>query len=235
MITKRSKRLAVDRGSAGHSALQERVRNLADRVRQQGAARMARWQPMIERQSFRPAAENLASYLALRSEDLSELQLDLSEAGLSSLGRCEANVLANLDAVAAALARMTDTQSSTLPPAGWKRARDVPLQEQVEAIFGRDPSGPRSRIMVTLGIDASDAFDEAGGHAGNNHALEDVAENIALAETAEPIERERRVEECDLPDRGGRTTGRRDGAPLPGRAGAPSGYRSSSPRGASGS
>jgi len=135
--------------------LHMRIRELADRVRRQGGDRIAGWAPVIERQSFRPAAENLACYLALRSEDLSELQLDLSEAGLSSLGRCEANVLGNLDAVAAVLARIEGKEPDRLPPAGWKRARDVPLQEQVEAIFGRDPSGPRSRIMVTLGTSAA--------------------------------------------------------------------------------
>lgn len=137
-------------------ALYKQVRDLADRVRQRGARRLARWAPMIERKSFQPAAENLACYLALRSEDLSDLQIDLSEAGLSSLGRCEANVLSNLDAVAAVLARIEGEEPKSLPPAGWKRARDVPLQEQVGAIFGRDPSGPRSRIMVTLGTGAAD-------------------------------------------------------------------------------
>jgi len=145
-----------NKAESNETILYQRMGELAESVRRHSAKRMAAWDPMIERQGFRPAAENLACYLALRSIDLSNLQLDLSEAGLSSLGRCEANVLGNLDAVSAALARMTGRKASGSPPTGWKRTRDVSLQEQVEAIFGRDPSGPRSRIMVTLGTDAGD-------------------------------------------------------------------------------
>jgi pyruvate kinase len=147
-----SKRRPSRKSTGGSEAeLHERVSALVERVRRDGAERMAVWAPMIERESFWPAAENLAHYLALRSEDLSELQLELSEAGLSSLGRCEANVLDNLDAVARALARINGLDAARTPAAGWKRSRDVLLQEQVEAIFGLDPSGPSSRIMVTLG------------------------------------------------------------------------------------
>ena len=133
-----------------------RMHDLRKQVRENASHRMAVWGPVIERAGFRPAAENLAHYLALRSHDLSELQIKLSERGLSSLGRCEAEVLKSLDAVTEALARVCGSSASGFPPAGWKRARDKPLQEQVEAIFGRDPSGPRSRIMVTLGSDAAE-------------------------------------------------------------------------------
>lgn len=137
------------------AALLSRLHALGSRVRQKGCSQMAIWGPMIERPGFTPAAENLAHYLALRSEDLSTLQLELSERGLSSLGRCEAQVLKSLDAVTEALARVCGAKAAGFPPQGWKRARDIPLQEQVEAIFGRDPAGPRSRIMVTLGADAA--------------------------------------------------------------------------------
>jgi pyruvate kinase len=138
------------------AALLAKVVKLAALVRRDGARRFANWSSMIERENFRPAAENLAHYLALRQEDLSSLQIELSERGLSSLGRCEADVLGSLDAVSAALAHICGVESAGFPPRGWKRSRDIPLQEQVEAIFGRDPSGPRSRIMVTLGTNAAD-------------------------------------------------------------------------------
>lgn len=137
------------------TTLLARLHDLRRQVREKASHRMALWDPIIERPGFRPAADNLAHYLALRSQDLSELQLDLSERGLSSLGRCEAEVLKSLDAVTEALARVCGATASEFPTAGWKRARDKPLQEQVEAIFGRDPSGPRSRIMVTLGADTA--------------------------------------------------------------------------------
>ena len=82
-----------NKAESNDTILYHRMCELAESVRQHSAGRMAAWNPMIQRQSFLSAAENLACYLALRSLDLSDLQLDLSEAGLSSLGRCEANVL----------------------------------------------------------------------------------------------------------------------------------------------
>ena len=37
------------------------------------------------------------------------------------------------------------------------------------------------------------ALDEARDHAGCNHALEDMTQDLALAEAAEPVRRERRM------------------------------------------
>src|SRR4030095_6052118 len=45
------------------------------------------------------SARNLVHYLALRRTDLRLLQTRLTALGLSSLGRCEAHVMATLDAV----------------------------------------------------------------------------------------------------------------------------------------
>ena len=50
-----------------------------------------------------PDAVNLVHYLALRQGDVSHLQRWLGERGLSSLGRCEAHVLATVESVRAAL------------------------------------------------------------------------------------------------------------------------------------
>ena len=55
--------------------------------------------------------------------------------------------------------------------------------------------------MVATGIGLDHAridrealtLDEAGGHAGDDDALEDVTQDIAVAEAAEPIEREGRM------------------------------------------
>ena len=46
-----------------------------------------------------PSARNLVHYLALRAHDLRPLQQQLAWLGLSSLGRAESHVLANLDKV----------------------------------------------------------------------------------------------------------------------------------------
>ena len=64
---------------------------------------MTCWAPLIERSEFTASAHNLAAYLALRRQDLRPLQVELMGLGLSSLGRLEGRVLANLDAVAWAL------------------------------------------------------------------------------------------------------------------------------------
>ena len=52
-------------------------------------------------------ARNLVHYLALRRFDLRALQSRLASLGLSSLGRCEAQVLPNVDVVLAALHRLS--------------------------------------------------------------------------------------------------------------------------------
>ena len=140
----------------GDRKLLDALLQLRARLRRDAARRMRQWAVTIERPGFVPAAENLAHYLSLRSEDLSTLQIELSERGLSSLGRAEARVVESVDAVTAAMARLCGEASVDPPPSGWKRTRDVALQEQVEAIFGPDPTGPRSRIMVTLGSNVAE-------------------------------------------------------------------------------
>lgn len=52
------------------------------------------------------SAENLLHYVALRREDLRGLHIPLAELGLSSLGRVESHVLANLDSVIGALSKI---------------------------------------------------------------------------------------------------------------------------------
>src|SRR5271165_1855947 len=55
----------------------------------------------------RESARNLVHYIALRKHDVRDLQEKLTENGLSSLGRCEADVLGAIDAVLRVLHRMT--------------------------------------------------------------------------------------------------------------------------------
>jgi pyruvate kinase len=142
-------------GSTAEVTLMSELQRLRRDVRREGAKQLADWRSSIVRPSFLPAAENLAHYLALRSRDLRDLQTGLSERGLSSLGRCEAHVLSSLDAVAVALERALGRDATAFPEAGWKQAHVVRLAEQSSEIFGQDPTGPRTRIMVTLGADAA--------------------------------------------------------------------------------
>jgi pyruvate kinase len=119
-------------------------------------AMLASWQPSIKRTEFVSSAANLASYLAFRKADLRPLQAELPALGLSSLGRCEAHVLASVDALLASLARLAAIDGNPYPSlADFSVGKDV-LDEWQASIFGRDPDGPHTRIMVTLPTEAAD-------------------------------------------------------------------------------
>ncbi len=117
---------------------------------------LVRWHPRIKRLSFRGSAENLARYLALRQHDLSGLQERLSELGLSSLGRSEARVKDSLAAISATIGLLNAKAEIAYPPQGWSRRGADLLMRNTEQIFGLDPTGPRTRIMVTLPPEAAE-------------------------------------------------------------------------------
>ncbi len=114
----------------------------------------------VELKKIRPpylqSARNLIHYLAVRQQDIREIQLELQRLGLSSLGRMEANVLATLNAVLFALQRM----------AGSSEQLEVTLDPQLEVtldpqlgrllrnhttrILGKSPRHRAVRIMVTM-------------------------------------------------------------------------------------
>lgn len=116
---------------------------------------LAHWRPCITRADFLPSATNLAHYLAFRKADIRPLQSELSALGLSSLGRCEAQVLASLDAVLASLALIIGNPRQLYPSTNAFLAGRSLLKERQAAIFGEDPGGPSTRIMVTLPTEAA--------------------------------------------------------------------------------
>ncbi|MFT3953263.1 MAG: pyruvate kinase [Piscinibacter sp.] len=134
------------------------------------------------------SARNLAHYLALRGTDLRELQEQLARLGLSSLGRGESHVLANLDKVLGLLhvlaGRPWEAQGAG-EPAGFGSGRDR-LAEHATALFGPPPAQRRVRIMVTLpGSAAQDAaLVGALVHAGMDVARINCAHDDAPAWTA---------------------------------------------------
>lgn len=95
------------------------------------------------------SARNLVHYLALRSHDLRGLQNRLAELGLSSLGRCEANVRASIEAVmqmvAMALGAATEPCGAAVVRNGDER-----LREHAERLLGPAPLERETRIMVTM-------------------------------------------------------------------------------------
>jgi pyruvate kinase len=95
----------------------------------------------------RADAINLLHYLGLRRHDEHRLQRRLTELGLSSLGRCEAHVMASLVSIHAMLCgREFALPEGTL---GFREGR-VALDVNTDALFGPRPRGRVPRIMVTL-------------------------------------------------------------------------------------
>lgn len=108
----------------------------------------------------RRSARNLVHYLALRSNDLRDLQHALAQLGLSSLGRNESHVLANLSAVASALASLDGLEHTRFESNEVSALHGrLLLSARAEALLGPAPEGRSVRIMVTLPSEA--AFDEA--------------------------------------------------------------------------
>lgn len=135
---------------------------LRQTVYDEGQAIFEQWQSRIQRPDFLPSALNLAYYLALRHYDLRPLQTALMPWGLSSLGRIEARVMPNLDAVIATLGAICHLAPASCPP------RPVPadffegdhhLQHHTEELFGKAVGDRRVRIMVTLPTEAAEDYD----------------------------------------------------------------------------
>ena len=95
---------------------------------------------------------NLAHYLAFRRHDHRGLQQRLADLGLSSLGRAEPHVLANVDKVLHLL-RGPDGHGAAAP-SGYRRGQAL-QQQHVQALFGPPPVGRRTHIMVTLPSEAA--------------------------------------------------------------------------------
>lgn len=108
----------------------------------------------------RPSAVNLVHYVALRRHDVRGLQLRLAAHGLSSLGRAESSVLAQLDAVLNTLACLAGVQLAerAAPPVGIGEG-DAILERNARDLLGPPPEGRDTRIMVTMPSTA--AFDAA--------------------------------------------------------------------------
>ncbi len=130
---------------------------LRDGVVREGHARFAAWEPRITRTAFRESGLNLAIYLALRHRNLQALQGDLTTLGLSSLGRLEGRVQANLDAVVAALTAIAGRPGAApcFPPPDLFQRGTTLLQTNTDALFGPAPDRRRTRLMVTLPTNAA--------------------------------------------------------------------------------
>ncbi|MET0794392.1 MAG: pyruvate kinase, partial [Polyangiaceae bacterium] len=107
----------------------------------------------------RDSARNLVHYVALRQRDLRELQEQLAQQGLSSLGRAESCVMGGLlqaairaheslalrDGSCPELARLAAARESAMP---WPTAKSYLHQHTVD-VFGPRPADRHIYVMVT--------------------------------------------------------------------------------------
>lgn len=106
-----------------------------------------------------PSAQNLMGYLALRRHDIRPLQDRLARLGLSSLGRCEADVLASLDRVIEVLRRLTRQPARRRPAADISPEQgDAALSAHTQALFGGQVPTRGTRIMVTMPSEAAEDY-----------------------------------------------------------------------------
>ncbi|HEY9629541.1 MAG TPA: pyruvate kinase [Coleofasciculaceae cyanobacterium] len=134
------------------------LKALQQNVESEGKATFNQWKAQIQRPEFLSSALNLAQYLALRRHDLRGLQAALMPWGLSSLGRIEARVMPNLDAVIATLEVICGkdaAESPQRPSIDSFFEGDRLLQQHTEALFGSTSPHRRVRIMVTLPTEAA--------------------------------------------------------------------------------
>ncbi|NMF84800.1 pyruvate kinase [Nodosilinea sp. P-1105] len=142
------------------SDLLDTLRSLRETVNQDGLDMFNQWRSHIHRREFLPSALNLAHYLVLRRHDLRSLQTALMPWGLSSLGRIEARVMPNLDAVIATLSQLCGHYNLKLqhPPLGAFFEGQHLLLQHTEELFGQTQPHRRVKIMVTLPPEAASNY-----------------------------------------------------------------------------
>jgi pyruvate kinase len=140
------------------SLIGELTASRADMVRMEDHLRheLSLLQPSCQR-----SARNLLHYVALRRRDVRGLQQKLAMLGLSSLGRSEAHVMANIDNVLGLLHRLAgqsyEPPATEHPAVKFEEGRRL-LDTHTTALFGPNPSERQVRIMVTVPTEAATDF-----------------------------------------------------------------------------
>ncbi len=150
-----------DRGlEESRSITIERLIQQVEEIRRSLLLYQSDWQTKLGalHERWRKSADNLLHYIALRRRDIRQLQEDLAELGLSSLGRSEAHVVATLDAVLDALDHLGEPaprsrETATYPT--YKEGLEL-LATNTSALLGPQPAERRVRIMVTMATDCAD-------------------------------------------------------------------------------
>ena len=132
------------------------LRALRTQVEERSALRLGEFTQHFGEEGITPSACNMAHYLALRQFDLRRLQERLARSGLSSLGRIEANVLPNLDAIIGLLASALGEPDSALSP--YADVGKRLLEKHTDEIFGPMDGEREVRIMVTMPTSAAEDY-----------------------------------------------------------------------------
>lgn len=103
-------------------------------------------------------AINLVHYLGTRRRDMRPLQEKLAAAGLSSLGRMESHVMANLDATTDLLRCALDRNLADKILPVTEATGAAQLEMNTNNLFGKPPAHRRVRIMITLPSEVADNY-----------------------------------------------------------------------------
>jgi pyruvate kinase len=113
---------------------------------------LAGWAPALADPDYLPSARNLARSLALRRQDATALQPALAAYGLSTLGRCEADVGETLRALTGTLSCLAGEGPCPPDPAPPLHG---PLRRLHDTLLGTRSEGQATRIMATLPSEAA--------------------------------------------------------------------------------
>jgi pyruvate kinase len=105
---------------------------------------------------YLPSARNLVHYVSVRRQDIRDLQRELMERGLSSLGLLEPHTLASLNRVIDAVERM-ETLPSSEPahePVNMQTGRRM-LSTNTDDLLGSESPERGVRVMVTMPTEAA--------------------------------------------------------------------------------
>jgi pyruvate kinase len=132
----------------------EQIENEAKALEEKYEKRLKKIHPANQK-----SASNLIHYLALRNQDIRDLQNTLGQLGISRLGRAESHVMASIAAVKNLLNKILKNEKieKAKPPVSFKKGRKI-LRANTSALFGKKLKGSKVRIMVTLPSDAADDY-----------------------------------------------------------------------------
>lgn len=122
---------------------------------------LEQWRPCLTNAETELSAANLGAYLGLRRRDVRQLQCDLANFGLSSLGRSEAHVIPSLDAVLHLLQLMAGEAPAVGVMSRASMAMALAgnrLKDNANQLLGKPPQHRWARIMVTFPSEAADDY-----------------------------------------------------------------------------